>query len=148
MSITSNVRRSDMLGAFASGLCLIHCIATPFIFMAHAGVSGHGHGHGHGHGSPIWWSFIDTFFLVVSLLAVLWSARNTSKKWMPYLLALSWLGLAGIILNEKLALIHLPEEAIYLPALSLVFLHLYNRRYCQCADEECCENPTLKTNVK
>lgn len=147
MSITANFRRSDMLGAFASGLCLIHCIATPFIFLAHAGVSAHGHEHGHAHASPLWWGFIDIIFLVISFGAVFWSSRNTSKKWMPYFMIASWLGLAVVILNEKLGMVLIPEEAIYLPALSLVGLHLYNRRYCQCADEECCENPTLNVNA-
>ena len=135
MSSIANTSRSDTLGAFASGLCLAHCVATPFIFVAHAGVSTHGHGHA----SPQWWGFIDIFFLVVSFLAVVWSARKSSKKWIGYLLVASWLGLAFVVLNEKAGWLHLLEEAIYLPALALVGLHLYNRRYCQCSNEGCCE---------
>ncbi|MEM1000261.1 MAG: MerC domain-containing protein [Bacteroidota bacterium] len=141
MATTFNFKRSDTWGALASGLCLIHCVATPFIFIAHAGAHEHGHEHGHAHASPLWWGTIDIIFLAVSLLAVAWSARNTSKNWMRYALIGSWLGLALVIINEKVGLLHLPEEAIYLPALALVGLHLYNRRYCQCDEEECCDVP-------
>lgn len=141
MSVISKKGGYDTLGAVASGLCLIHCMATPFLFIAHAGASGHDHHHG----SPEWWGFIDIAFLAVSLLAVVWSARNSTKVWMKILLLLSWLGLAAVIFNEKAGWVHIPEEAIYVPALFLVFLHLYNRRYCHCADEECCENTQLKT---
>jgi len=140
MSFSVNFKRSDTMGAIASGLCLIHCVATPFLFVAHAGA--HGHEHGHGHGSPLWWGTIDLLFLAISLLAVWWSSRNSSKQWVKYALYVSWAGLAFLILNEKLGWVHLLEEAIYLPALSLVFLHLYNRRYCQCDDETCCDPVT------
>lgn len=144
MSYTTNIKRFDTLGALASGLCLIHCIATPFIFIAHAGVSTHDHGHG----SPTWWGLIDIFFLLVSLAAVWWSARNTASSWMPYLLGLSWLGLAAVILNEKLSIVHIPEATIYIPALSLVALHLYNRRYCLCSDEASCDATHLNSDTQ
>ena len=143
MSFVTSLKQSDTIGSLASGLCLIHCLATPFLFVAYTGAAGHEHGHGHGHGSPAWWGVIDLVFLAVSLLAVVWSARNSSRNWMKGLLFLAWAGLALIILNEKMGWFHIPEEAIYVPALSLVGLHLYNRRYCQCSDEEGCAPDNL-----
>ncbi len=118
--------KSDLLGALASGLCLIHCVATPFLFAAHAGL------HAHHAESPMWWGLIDSVMLIVSLVAVLWAFRNSSIAWVKIALSVSWLFLAAIILNEKLEAVHLAEAWIYVPALSLIILHLYNRRYCQC----------------
>ncbi|MDC8005851.1 MerC domain-containing protein [Aureisphaera galaxeae] len=124
--------KSDILGSTASTLCLAHCLATPFLFAAHAG-----HVHGH-HEHPFWWGVLDLGFIVLSMVAVYWSAKNTSKNWMRYALWLSWGFLAFVIINEKLAFVHIVEEIIYIPSLVLVALHLYNRKYCNCANESCC----------
>ncbi|WP_172675893.1 MerC domain-containing protein [Croceitalea dokdonensis] len=122
----------NIWGSFASGLCLAHCIGTPFLFAAHAG-----HVQGH-HSAPQWWGFIDILFLVISFFSVFLSSRHTSKKWISYLLWLSWASLALIILNEKIGMFHIKEEVIYIPSISLIIFHLYNTKYCQCQDEECC----------
>ncbi|MDW7693975.1 MerC domain-containing protein [Flammeovirgaceae bacterium SG7u.111] len=128
--------KSDFLGTIASSICLVHCLATPFIFVAEASMHHHHHGD-----SPFWWQMIDLAFLIISFAAVYWSAKNSSRKWMKSALYASWIALAFILVNEKLALFHLMEELIYLPAIGLIGLHLYNRKYCQCADETCCANP-------
>lgn len=91
MTLKNPSLNSDFLGAFASGLCLIHCIATPFLFVAQAAAH---HDHHHHGASPGWW-LIDSAFLIISLLAVYWTARNTSKQWMKIALAASWLFLAA-----------------------------------------------------
>lgn len=128
---------SDIFGAFASGLCLIHCLATPLLFLA-AVHGGHGH-HEHGAESiPMIWEMLDYFFLVISAIAVSYSTRKTSLKWMPALLWASWGFLALMILNEKVHLFHIDHNFILIPGLSLVGLHLYNRKYCNCEDETCC----------
>ncbi|MEM1321416.1 MAG: MerC domain-containing protein [Bacteroidota bacterium] len=123
---------SDMFGAFASGLCLIHCLATPFLFVVQAcSTSCCAAG-------PTWWSMIDYLFLGVSILAIYYSAKSTSLDWMPMALYASWVLLAILVFNESLQLLPLNHALIYLPALSLVGLHLYNRRYCQCEADRCC----------
>ncbi len=127
-------RKFDLLGASASSLCLIHCLATPFLFVAEASVAHHHHGHGD---TPLWWSVIDIVFIVISFFAVYFSSKTTSKNWVKYGLFASWALLTLIILNEKIEGVHLAEEWVYLPALSLVGLHLYNRKYCQCEDDAC-----------
>ncbi|MEM7185274.1 MAG: MerC domain-containing protein [Bacteroidota bacterium] len=126
--------KSDIWGSAASTLCLAHCLATPFLFAAH---TGHVHGH---HEHPFWWGVLDLVFIGVSMLAVYWSARHTSKQWMRFALWVSWGLLTFVILNEKLQMVHLAEAAIYFPSLALVGLHLYNRKYCQCANDACCVN--------
>ncbi|MEL6305837.1 MAG: MerC domain-containing protein [Bacteroidota bacterium] len=125
--------KSDLIGATASTLCFIHCLATPFLFMAHASMASEHHvAH------PLWWGTLDLIFLSISFLAVYWSARNTSKSWVRLALWFFWGLLALIVINEKLGLFPLFEAAIYVPTLSLIFLHFYNRRYCSCEDEACC----------
>ncbi|MEN0049175.1 MAG: MerC domain-containing protein, partial [Bacteroidota bacterium] len=98
--------KSNFFGALASGLCLIHCVATPLFFMAQAATSHHhdDHGHDHHHHDMGWWSSLDYIFLAISVIAVFYSARNTSLKWMPLALYANWAVLAFIILNEKLHL--------------------------------------------
>ncbi len=131
LSKTFNTENSDIFGALASGLCLLHCMATPFIFIAQTEVSHH-------HNAPIWWQSIDLIFIGISFLAVLWSSKNTSKTWVKYSFWVSWILLSIIILNEKLAIFYIPGALIYIPALALVALHIYNKKYCQCNDESCC----------
>ncbi len=123
---------SDTLGAFASGLCLIHCLVTPLIFVVQACTATCCEA------GPWWWGMIDYLFLGVSFAAIYYSAKSTSLKWMPAGLYITWGILALVILNESFSVLTLPSASIYFPAIALVGLHLYNRRYCQCHDEECC----------
>ena len=122
--------KSDIIGSKASFLCLVHCVATPFLFVAQAEILGQGEAH------PIWWGLLDVFFLIISYFAVWWSGQTTTKPWIRSALWISWIILAVIVLNEKLSVVPLPEVAIYFPAISLIVLHLYNRNYCNHCIEE------------
>ena len=124
--------KSDFFGVIASSLCLIHCLATPLIFVVQACTKSCCAA------GPWWWGLIDYFFLVVSLIAIYYSARSTTLKWMPLALYLSWGLLAFLILHERFPYFDIPHLMIYLPAFGLVFLHLYNRKYCKCEEEKCC----------
>jgi len=126
------IKKPDDLGAIASTLCLIHCFATPFIFVAQScSISCC-------NGAPNWWRFIDYFFLIVSFFSIYRSTETTSNYLIKIFLWLSWFVLFIIILNEKMALFILNENAIYFPALTLILLHLYNKKYCQCNTTKCC----------
>ncbi|WP_024480992.1 MerC domain-containing protein [Cellulophaga baltica] len=127
-------QKSDILGTLASTLCLLHCVATPFLFLAQAGSAAFTHS------PPTWWKFMDYFFLALSFIAIQWTAKTTTIKWLVPMFWLSWLALAAILLNEKLELIALPEAVIYIPAIALAMLHLYNRKYCKCNADKCCVN--------
>ena len=125
-------QKPDSIGAIASTLCLIHCIATPFIFIAQScAVFCFDK-------IPSWWGSIDYFFLVISFLAVYRSTQTTANYWIKPLLWLSWCALFLIIMNEKIAWFALSEQAIYFPAITLILLHLYNKKYCQCNTNKCC----------
>ncbi|MEP5341382.1 MAG: MerC domain-containing protein [Algibacter sp.] len=127
-------QKPDHIGAITSTLCLIHCVATPFIFIVQSCsltcCST----------TPTWWQFIDYIFLVISFFAVYRSTQTTSKKWIKPALWMSWILLFFTIVNEKMMWLSLNEYFIYVPALTLIFLHLYNKKYCQCNTSKCCTN--------
>lgn len=125
-------KKADLIGALASSLCLVHCLATPFIFVAHSVSSACCAD------APTWWKWIDYIFLVVSFGAIVHSARHSSKKWIKHALWISWSLLAVVIINERLGGVSIPYGLNYLPALGLVGFHLYNKKYCQCVKEKCC----------
>ena len=89
-------QKSDLLGTFVSSLCLVHCVATPFIFVAQTGIAACCKV------TPTWWSSIDFIFLGISFLAIYWSTKSTSIKWIKPALWLSWGLLSSIIVNENL----------------------------------------------
>lgn len=106
---------SDTIGAFTSTLCLIHCLLSPLVFVLLIG------------GTTAWWGLIDYLFLGIALVAIYYSAQKTVLPWMPIALYGSWLLLAFFILNERFHILHLDHAVIFLPTISLVALHLYNR---------------------
>lgn len=129
---TETNNKSDLFGVFASSLCMVHCLATPLIFVVQASSVACSEV------GPLWWRMMDYFFLVVSIIAIYQSAKMTSSTWMPKAMYAGWGILAFLILNKSLHLLPIPPILIYLPAFSLVFLHLYNRKYCQCEATKCC----------
>lgn len=126
--------KADAIGIIASSLCLIHCVATPFLFIAKAcAVSCCASS-----ATPYWWKWIDYLFIVIAFVAIYYATKNSTKKWVKVALWVSWGILLFTIFNESLAIITLPESFIYWPAISIVLLHFYNRKYCSCKDDKCC----------
>jgi len=132
MNINRLIPRSDIIGVAASLLCLAHCIASPFLFIWYTSMTVIEKT------SLWWWSILDLVFLIISFFAVYWSVKTTSKNWMQFILWGSWGALTLALINEKLSIIHLGEIAIYIPTISLMFFHVYNKKYCRCNDESCC----------
>jgi hypothetical protein len=81
---------------------------------------------------------IDFFFLIISIAAIYYSSRATSLQWMPKALYACWSILAFLIFNETYQWLAIPHILVYFPAFSLVFLHLYNRKFCGCKKARCC----------
>lgn len=126
--------KTDFIGAGASLLCLLHCIATPFVFIAKSCsatccVE-----------TPLWWKIIDVAFLIISFTAIFQSATNSRSKPVVRGLWFSWFVLALIVLNEHITLKALPSYSIYIPTIALVILHFYNLKFCRCEKEVCCAN--------
>ena len=126
--------KADSIGIVASGLCLIHCIATPFLFIAKACTASCCASAS----VPSWWKLIDYLFLVISFLAIYYATKKLTKKWVQLALWGAWIILLFTVLNETLGFISIPESFIYFPALSIVILHFYNHKYCTCKDDNCC----------
>lgn len=122
---------SDLIGATASTLCTIHCMATPFLFFASTCtksccVS-----------APLWWIWIDYAFLFISLFAVYKSTKSTSKFWIKLVLWGSWIALSSFIFMEQNTQLNSSDYYKYSAALSLAFFHVYNLKYCQCESDNC-----------
>jgi len=60
---------SDIMGALASGLCMMHCIITPFLFAALATTCSEV--------GPLWWKMVDFVFLVITFIAIRYTAKST-----------------------------------------------------------------------
>ena len=127
-----SLKRSDAVGVVSSGLCMIHCIATPFFFLAATCSTTCCDA------APMWWQWLDYFFLVVSFFAVFHSVKTAKSKGITYGLWISWASLFLLILNAKFGWLHIPENTKFIPAFSLIGFHLYNFRHRQCETGDCC----------
>jgi len=125
-------QKSDIFGAAASTICLIHCLITPLIFVAQTCSKTCCST------APTWWKMVDLLFLVISFFAVYHSTTLTTKTWLKISFWGSWTGLALLIINDNLNLFQLAHESVYVPSLGLIILHLYNRKNCKCSDSNCC----------
>ncbi len=133
--IVKTIAKSDVLGAVASGLCALHCIATPFLFIAQSCSTT---GTGCCGSSPTWWSSIDYLFIGITFFAVYQSGKNSTKSWLKYALFAIWGMLSFLVLNEKVIFLDISHSWKYLMAFGLISLHMYNLKYCQCSEESCC----------
>ncbi|MEM1216537.1 MAG: MerC domain-containing protein [Bacteroidota bacterium] len=120
-------KTSDTLGALASGMCLVHCVATPFVFVAQtcSAVCCAS--------APTWWRLIDVAFAAIACWMVYQSARASTKLWIKYGLWIAWATLVFVIFNEQAQFVPLSNKAIYVPSLALISLHLYNKKYGTCS---------------
>ena len=118
----------DNLGATFSALCVIHCFSTPFLFITQSYMLV----------VPGWWQALNYVFLCLSFFAVYKTSLNSSSLIIKKLLYVFWGILAFLLLSEGFELFHLPEFITYITGLSLAGLHIYNKKYCQCVDDECC----------
>ena len=127
-----SLERSDTIGALSSFLCMIHCLATPFFFVATACSASCCSA------APSWWQWLDYFFLLVSFVAVRHSTVSTNSKLVEFGLWISWVCLLVFVLNAKFLWFYTSQNTKFIPAFSLIGLHLYNLKYCQCKTKECC----------
>ena len=103
------VKNSDRIGAISSGLCMLHCFATPFLFLLQS--------------SLIFisvdftstWFILNYIFLFISFIAVYYSVKNSSNRFIRVFLYLFWALLSGLIIQLSL----LPSVIPYLNLLIL-----------------------------
>ncbi len=128
----SNIN-SDALGAFASGLCMLHCLATPIFFIVSACSSSCCNN------APLWWQWMDYLFLGISFFAIRQASKTSTKEWVVQGLWISWFALLFFIINAKFTWFYIMPNMKFLPAFALVFLHIYNMKFCRCSADKCCE---------
>lgn len=125
---------SDQIGALAGGLCILHCVGTPILFVlgtcsepCHTNI-------------PYWWSGLDLLILIISFISVFYSTKNTTNSLLKPMFWLTWSAIAFCVLNEKFTWLELPEYFIYIPTMLIIAIHIYNLKFCQCQDEkkQCC----------
>ena len=122
----------DNVGIMAGSLCMIHCIGTPFLFIAKAcSVSCCSD-------APLWWQLIDYFFLIISFAAIYFITKKTIPNWVKISFWISWLILLLTILNHTFTIVEVPKYFIYIPASAIIILHFYNIRFCKCEEDSCC----------
>lgn len=124
----------DSIGIIASTLCTIHCIITPFIFIAKACTATCCSD------APSWWLMIDYLFLIISFLAIFFISRNLTIKWLQIAFWSSWLLLLLSILNHSLDVFQINSNFIYIPSSAIIILHFYNLQFCKCQNKTCCSN--------
>ena len=124
----------DSVGIIASTLCMIHCIGTPFIFIAKACSTTCCAE------APLWWVVIDYIFLFISFIAIYFINKDLKKGWLKNAFWISWFILLFTILNQSLQIIDIPKNFIYIPAISIIVLHFYNLQFCKCKNDACCIN--------
>ena len=128
------INNSDYIGATSSGLCMLHCFATPFIFLSQSAAINISQE------ITFLWYLLNYMFLLISFIAIYYSVKNSSNFLVKVLLYSFWISLSALIINEALLLFPIPELYTYISAFTLITLHMYNLKYCRCNDDECCTN--------
>ena len=126
------INNSDYIGATSSGLCMLHCFATPFIFLSQSAAINISLDI-----TFLWYS-LNYMFLLISFIVIYYSVKNSSNFLVKVLLYLFWLLLSALIINEALSIFPVPELYTYISAFSLSSLHIYTLKYCRCDDDQCC----------
>ena len=101
---------SDHIGVTASSICMLHCYFTPLLFLSQAtSVT-------FTQEIPFLWQSLNYLFLLISFLAIYYTAKNSSKLSVKVLLVSTWLILSSLIINEFFEIISIPELYTYAAA--------------------------------
>lgn len=111
---------------------MIHCIGTPFLFIAKACSASCGSE------APLWWQMIDYLFLIISFIAIYFVTKKTSLTCIKIAFWSSWFILLLTILNHTFPTFETPKNFIYIPAMAVIVLHFYNLKFCKCSEDNCC----------
>ena len=142
MSVLSVLYKPDTIGSLASTLCLLHCLATPFIFITQACTMSCCAD------TPIWWQSIDYIFIVISFFAIFRATKTSTNKIISKLLWITWFIFFALTLNKSLSIVYLDKNFTYAAGISLACLHIYNLKFCQCKSDNCCiKNKNLVKTV-
>ena len=130
-------KKSDLLGIMASGLCAVHCAVTPFFFAARPLLDKAVCDRSCCSNAPLGWAMLDYLFLLISLLAVWYSAKHTTSRTVRFLLWVGWACFAVGLLLEGGAFAS-GKWMMYTGSAGLVATHVVNFRHCRaCREGQC-----------
>jgi hypothetical protein len=111
---------SDLIGMISSIACIIHCLALPILLSIFAN-SGSGHSHS--------LEFLDFLFILIGLVAVIFSSRSHHSNSLIRTILWSsfFMFTIGILLRP---LSHSFDYMSYLGSLGLIVAHGVNYRIC------------------
>ena len=121
----------DRIGMISSVLCMIHCISTPFLFIAKACATSCCSD------SPLWWQTVDYIFLAISLIAIYSVSKNSTITWLKASFWTSCFLLMILLINHSFQIVSLNSNLIFVPAFIIVVLHFYNLHFCNCSSKSC-----------
>ena len=75
--------------------CMLHCLATPLLFITQAQASTLSHE------VPFFWQSMNYLFIIVSLAAITRSVQNSTNTYVKILLISAWSLLSFFIINES-----------------------------------------------
>ena len=133
--MVSNSNSLDRLGIIAGSLCMIHCIMTPFFFIAKACSTVCCAD------APIWWRLIDYIFLAISFIAIYFITNKKTLNWIKIAFWVSWFILLITTLNHTFLIFDFHKYSTYPPATAIIILHFYHLRFNNnscCNEQNCC----------
>lgn len=110
MTNTNKIYWADKLGITNALLCLIHCLAFPFLLTLNIGFLS----------NPI----LSFLFIGISFLSIYKVTKGKIKEKISVFLWVSFLGLISSILLEEVSEVF--EYLVYFFSISIVAGHLYN----------------------
>jgi hypothetical protein len=128
--------RSDLIGIVSATICLIHCIAVPLFFAYYvhdqaSTVRAFGPQvelqHAHYHLGSIGFFKVDYIFLIIGLIAIIFSSKHTANKWIRIGLWVSYFALAGSVLMEETS--YFFQVTLYIASVALIGAHVVNLRH-------------------
>jgi hypothetical protein len=116
----TKIRKFDIIGILSASICLVHCIATPFLIVLGA--------------SFLTQPFIKYVFLITSFVAVFKTTNKSKNTKISILLLISFWGfLFTTLFDEQYEWLHF---LTYLFSFLIILGHLLNIKYCKtCKDE-------------
>ncbi len=122
---TSKINKADIIGILSSSICLVHCIATPFLIIYGIGFMT----------NPIF----KYLFLILSFVSIFKATENVQHTKIAALLWVSFWGfLFSNLFHEEY---HWLDYFEYLFAGLIIIGHILNIKYCkQCPQKAKYEN--------
>ena len=121
----------DKIGIISSTLCMIHCIGTPFIFIAKSCSATCCSD------APTWWLMIDYLFLIIAFFAIFHTTNSSTSQWLKILFWTTWTILLFSIADHTFSYYIFPKNFSYFPGICIVALHFYNLKINKCENKDC-----------